>query len=370
MNSASLREHSEPLARIVKRSDISSVRAWSIRIAAILLSLMCGGLLIAALGHNPFAVYRDMVTGSISTKTALTATAKIAIPLLGAALSIAPAFKMKFWNIGAEGQIMAGAVAASYFALFQYQSMSRPVLLICMFIAAAAAGGFWAFIPAVFKARWGTNETLLTLMLNYVAFGIVKYLRMGPWMNPMSGGFPKIAMFDQSARLPEVLGVNIGWIIVLVTAVLMFIYMKYTKHGYEITVVGESERTSKYVGMNVPKIIIRTVFLSGAISGVVGCLIVGGSSYTLSDTTSGGYGFTAISVAWLAKLNPFAMIIIAIFLAVLTKGANTIQTNFKIPASASEVLIGTILFFMLGCEFFINYRLIFRRRKMEVVPND
>jgi simple sugar transport system permease protein len=177
-------------------------------------------------------------------------------------------------------------------------------------------------------------------------------------------------MFDASARLPNVFGIHIGWIIVLVFTVLMFIYMRYTKHGYEITVVGESARTAKYAGMNVGRIIVRTLFISGAVAGVVGCLIVAGSSYTLSDTTSGGYGFTAITVAWLAKLNPFAMVVIAVFLAVLEKGSNTIQTNFKIPASASEVLTGMILFFMLGWEFFIHYRLIFRNRNRIEVPND
>lgn len=364
------RDKREPFARIAKRSDISRVKAWIIRIAAILLALCAGGLMILALGHNPIAVYADMVTGSFSTKTAAIATAKIAIPLLGAALAIAPAFKMKFWNIGAEGQITAGAIAATYFALFHYQDMSRPVLLIVMFIAGAAAGGLLGLIPASFKAKWGTNETLFTLMLNYIVIGVVKYLRMGPWKSATSGGFPKIDMLDQSARLPNVFGVNIGWIIVLVFAVLMFIYMKYTKHGYEISVVGESERTAKYIGMNVPRIIMRTVFVSGAIAGVVGFLIVSGSSYTLSDTTAGGYGFTAITVTWLAKLNPFSMILISVFLAVLTKGSNTIQTDFKIPASASEVLTGMILFFMLGCEFFINYKVIFRSRRRIEVPND
>lgn len=360
-------EKKEPFVRIAKRADISHGKAWLIRILAVLLAFASGGLLLLALGHNPFAVYRDMVTGSLSTKTTCIATAKIAIPLLGAALSIAPAFRMKFWNIGAEGQILAGAIAASYFALFQYQNLSRPVLLIMMFLAAMLAGGLWGVIPAVFKAKWGTNETLFTLMLNYIVLGFVTYLRTGPWKSPSSSGFPKIAMFNAEARLPNVLGVNIGWIVVLVLAVLMFVYMKYTKQGYEIAVVGESEHTARYVGMNVPKIIIRTVFMSGAIAGLVGFLIVSGSSYTLTDTTAGGYGFTAITVAWLAKLNPFAMIIITVFLAVLTKGSNTIQTNFKIPASAADVLTGLVLFFMLGCEFFINYKLIFRKgKKMEV----
>ena len=368
MNTASGQK--EPAVRIVKRASISPARAWLIRITAIVLAFAVGGLLILALGHNPLAVYSDMFSGALSTKTSKIATAKIAIPLLGTALAIAPAFKMKFWNIGAEGQIMAGAIAASYFALFQYENMSRPMLILAMFLAGAAAGGIWGFIPAFFKAKWGTNETLFTLMLNYIAIGIVKYLRMGPWQSPSSAGFPKIDMFDAAARLPTVLGVNIGWIIVLAFTILMFIYLRYTKHGYEISVVGESARTAKYAGMNVSWIIIRTIFISGAVAGIVGCMIVSGSSFTLSDATSGGYGFTAITVAWLAQLNPFAMVVIAVFLAILEKGTNTIQTNFKIPASASEVLTGMILFFMLGCEFFINYRLIFRSRKRIEVPHD
>lgn len=360
-----------PLIRIAKRADISKLHAWFIRIAAILLALASGGLLILALGHNPFAVYRDMISGAISTKTATIATAKIAIPLLGAALSLAPAFKMKFWNIGTEGQILAGAIAASYFALFHYQNFSRPVLLFIMFCASIVAGGLWGLIPAIFKAKWGTNETLFTLMLNYIILKIVTYLRTGPWKNPSSSGFPKIAMFDASARLPNVFGVNIGWIIVLGIVAFMYIYMRYSKQGYEIAVVGESEHTARYVGMSVGKIIVRTILLSGAIAGMVGFLIVSGSSYTLTDNTAGGYGFTAITVAWLSKLNPFAMIIISVFLAVLKKGSNTIQTNFKIPASASDVLTGIILFFMLGCEFFINYRLIFRGSNKAVeVQND
>lgn len=370
MNHSAVREKKDPFVRIVKRAGISQKKAWLIRLSAILLALITGGLLILVLGHNPFAVYREMIMGSLSNKTALVATAKIGIPLLGAALAITPAFKMKFWNIGAEGQILAGAIAASYFALFQYQNMSRPILLLVMCAAAILAGGFWAAVPAIFKAKWGTNETLFTLMLNYIILSIVTYLRTGPWKNPSSSGFPKIAMFDASARLPNVFGVNIGWIIVLVLAILMYIYLKYTQQGYEIAVVGESEHTARYVGMNVPKVIIRTVFLSGAIAGLVGFLIVSGSSYTLTDNTAGGYGFTAITVAWLAKLNPFAMIVISIFLAVLKKGSNNIQTQFQIPASASEVLTGMILFFMLGCEFFINYRLIFRGSKNEEVPHD
>ena len=363
-------ESREPFARIVKRLDIPRGKAWLIRVAAVFIALCVGSLLIAALGHNPLEVYRDMVTGSLATKTARAATVKIAIPLLGAAVAIAPAFKMEFWNIGAEGQILAGGIAASYFALFQHQNMSRPLLLLTMFIAGAAAGGVVGLIPALFKAKWGTNETLFTLMLNYIVLGVQQYFQNGPWKDPTGTGFPIIAMFSKSARLPKAFDVHIGWIIVLALTALMYFYLKYSKHGYEIAVVGESERTAKYAGMSVPWIIMRTMFISGAIAGVVGFITVCGADYTLNAGTAGGVGFTAITVAWLAGLNPIMMIAIAFFLAILSKGSNTIQTNFKIPASAAQVLTGIILFFMLGCEFFVNYRIVFRGRKITEARHD
>jgi len=350
----------EPLVRIAKRTDISKGQAWAIRAAAILLALVAGGLIVLAMGHNPFLVYADMAGGALGNKTGLKETVKIAVPLLGAALAIAPAFKMKFWNIGAEGQILAGGIAATYFALFWADKLPQVPLLLLMFLAAAVAGAFWGLIPAVFKAKWGTNETLFTLMLNYIALGIEQYLQNGPWKDTKGTGFPIIAQFAKGARLPKVFGVHAGWIIVLIFVVLMFLYLRYTKQGYEISVVGESEPTARYAGMNVSKIIIRTMCISGAIAGVVGFMTVSGADYTLNANTAGGVGFTAITVAWLAKLNPIVMVFIAAFLAVLTKGSGTIQTNFGIPKSMADVLTGIILFFMLGCEFFINYRLIFR----------
>ncbi len=351
----------EPLIRIAKRPELSSGKAILVRLLSVVVALLIGGLLVLALGHNPFAVYGDIIKGSLLTGTALKSTVKIAVPLLGAALAIAPAFKMKFWNCGAEGQITIGAIVSTYFALNHVDHLPSPVLFIVAFGASAIIGGLWGLIPAFFKARWGTNETLFTLMLNYIAIGFVKYLRIGPWMDK-GQMFPKVPMFDKAARLPEVFGVHIGWIIVLALVVFIYVYMTRTKHGYEIAVVGESVSTARYSGMNVPKIIMRTMFLSGAIAGVVGWMMVCGTNYTLSDTTANGYGFTAIVVAWLAKLNPFTMVIISAFLAILQKGSNTIQTNFGIPASASDVLTGLILLCMLGSEFFIRYRFVFRKK--------
>lgn len=358
----------EPFVRLTKRDTLSQTKKWMIRLGAIVLALVVGALFVAVLGHNPLAVYRDILAGSIGGPSTRKATIRVAIPLLGAALALAPAFKMRFWNIGAEGQIMVGGIAASYFALFWYDKLPKPVLLLVMALAAVVAGGLWGLLPAVFKAKWGTNETLFTLMLNYIALGIESYLQNGPWKDPAGTGFPIIAMFDPNARLPKLFGVHIGWVIVLLLTVAVFIYMRYTKQGYEISVVGESQRTARYAGMNVGKIIMRTMFISGAIAGLMGFLVVSGADYTLNAGTSGGVGFTAIIVAWLAHLNPFAMILIAGLLGILTKGSNAIQTNFKIPASAADVLSAIILFFMLGCEFFINYRLIFRGKSKGTVP--
>jgi len=354
------KEHHEPWVRMVKRDGVSKKRAIAVRAIAIVGALIVGGILILLMGFNPISVYGDMINGSLGSPLVLRETARIAIPLLITGMGIALAFKMRFWNIGAEGQIIAGATAASYFALFHHQNMPPAALLLVMFAAAVVAGGIWGMIPAVFKAKWNTNETLFTLMLNYVALEGLRFLQFGPWRDPTKLGFPVIAMFDTSARLPRVFGVHIGWIIALVLVALVYIYMKKSKQGYEITVVGESIQTAKYAGINVKLVFLRTMFISGAIAGITGFVTVSGANFTISEDVTGGVGFTAITVAWLAKLNPAAMIAISVFLAVLQKGSGTIQTIYNIPSSVAQMLIGLILFFMLGCEFFLNYKLIFK----------
>lgn len=354
-------ETKTPLIRLAKRGVMEPWKAWCIRVGSILVALLLGGLVMSIAlpeGSNIFSAYGTIIEGALGKKTAIRQTIKLAVPLLGTALAIAPCFKMRFWNIGAEGQITAGAMAASYFALYCYDKMSSPVLLIVMGVSAALLGGIWAFIPGFFKAKWNTNETLFTLMMNYIMIGIVRWLKGGPWEG--RPGSQIIPNFDKAAVLPKVFGVHCGWIIVLVLVVFMHIYMKYTKHGYEIAVIGESENTARYAGMNVGWVIMRTMFLSGAIAGVVGFLLVSGANNTLYSGVAAGAGFTAITVAWLAQLNPFAMVGISALLAVLQKGADTLNTQMGIPASLSDVITGVLLFFMLGCEFFINYKLVFR----------
>ena len=352
----------EPLIRMVKRDDISSKKAWEIRGIAFLLSLVTGALLILVLGNNPFSVYKAMIVGSWGSKTVIYETIKLSVPLLITAIGISFAFRMKFWNIGAEGQILVGAVAAGAFGLFTAHIFPKIPLVILMMLAGITAGGIYGLLPAICKSKWNTNETLFTLMLNYIALAFVKYLMNGPW-KAKGSSFPKIGMLVPGARLTKVLGVHWGWILALILVVVSYLYFAKTKQGYEIAVVGESSDTARYAGISVSKVYIRTMFISGALCGLVGMLQFAGADYTITESTAGGVGFTAITVAWLAKMNPYAMLIVAVFIAMLDRGSNTIQTQFKIPASTADLLIGIILFFMLGCEFFITYRLIFRGKE-------
>ena len=347
-----------PLIRLTKREDMAKSKVWIIRLLAFLFALVLGGLVFMIAGANPITAYSTMVAGSLGKVSGIRQVIKVGVPLLGTALALAPCFAMRYWNIGAEGQITMGAMMATFFALKMVNVMPSPVLLIVMGISAAAMGAVWAGIPAFFKARWGTNETLFTLMMNYIAIGIVGWLQGGPWEG--KPGSQIIPMFDERAVLPKVFGVHIGWIIVLVLTVLMYIYMTKTKHGYEIAVLGESENTARYAGMDVRRVMIRTACLSGGIAGLVGFMICSGADQTLFQNVAGGVGFTAITVTWLAQLNPFAMIAISLLLAVLSKGASTIQTALNVPASISDIITGIILLSMLGCEFFINYKMIFR----------
>ena len=356
----------EPLIRLAKRDDIGPALAWAIRVGSILVALVLFAGLIVAVGYSPISVYAAMVGGALGTPLNIQQTIKIMIPLLGAALAIAPAFKMKFWNIGVEGQITVGGIFATYFALTFQHLWPSWVLLPVMCIAAAIGGGLWGMIPAAFRAKWGTNETLFTLMLNYIAIGIVKYLQGGPW-EKIPKGTQMIERFANTARMPNVWGVTVGGFIVLALVLFMFCYLRYTKHGYQIAVVGESEATARYAGINVSAVLIRTMFVSGAIAGIVGFIVVSGINYTLSDSVAGGVGFTGITVAWLAQLNPIGMVFISLLLAVLTKGASTINTltHNALPESMSDMLTGLILFCMLASEFFIRYRMIFRKKQKE-----
>ena len=349
-----------PLIRLEKRSKsaLHPAAAWGIRLGSILFALLLGCVAILLSGNNPIKAYATMINGAVGNKVYLQQTVKKAVPLLGCALAIAPCFKMRFWNIGAEGQITAGALAATFVARLLTGKLPSLPLLLLMALAAMLLGGVWGLIPGFFKARWNTNETLCTLMMNDIIIGVVAWLQAGPWEAQQG----RIAQFDVSAQLPKVAGVHCGWIIVLALVLFIHVYMRYTKHGYEISVIGDSMRTAQYAGMNVGRIMMRTMFLSGAVSGLVGFIVCAGANHTLAKEIAGGVGFTSITVAWLSQLNAFAMVAISMMLGILTKGADTLQTMMNIPVAISDIITGLLLFCMLGSEFFINYHLILRRR--------
>ena len=354
-----------PLIRLAKRDGMAGAGQWGIRIAAILLALVVGGLVILLSGNNPIQGYAIIVEGALGKTSGIRQTVKNFIPLLGTALAIAPCFKMRFWNIGAEGQITAGAMCATYFALFWADSIPQVPLLLLMCAAGAIGGGLWALVPAFFKARWGTNETLFTLMMNYVAIQLTSYF-VALWENPV--GSNTVGVINQRTKdgwFPELFGQEYGLnvVLVLLLTVGMFLYLKYSKQGYEISVVGDSENTARYAGINVKKVTIRTMAISGAICGLAGFIAVAGASHTISTSTAGGRGFTAIIVAWLAQFNTFVMILISFLLVFLQKGAIQIASQFNLNDYASNIITGIILFFILGSEFFINYRIILRGGK-------
>ena len=352
-------KNKEPLFHIVKRDALPWYKSLGIRFLAILLALiLCGIITTITTGINPLQVYQSIVLGAFGSVRKTWVTFQNIAILLLIALALTPAFKMKFWNIGAEGQILIGGACSAAVMIYAGDKMPTGLLLIVMFVASALGGMIWGMIPAVFKANWNTNETLFTLMLNYVAMQVVTYCIVF-WENPK--GSNTVGIINQATKggwLPELFGQKYGWnvVIVLILTVGMFIYLKYCKQGYEIAVVGESENTARYAGIQVKKVIIRTMAISGAICGIAGFVIVSGASHTISTATAGGRGFTAIIVAWLSKFNTFIMVAVSFGIVFMDQGAVQIATQYGLNENASDVILGIILFFLIGAEFFINYR--------------
>ncbi|MCQ2412733.1 MAG: ABC transporter permease [Sphaerochaetaceae bacterium] len=349
-----------PLIRLAKRDAMDPKYAMLIRIGSILLALIIGSIPIILTGVNPFKAYGVIIKGSLSNSIYLKQTIKIAIPLLVCSLAIGPCFKMKFWNIGAEGQLTFGAICSAFVAINLGGKIPSLLCILLMAIAGALGGGLWGFLPGLFKAKFNTNETLFTLMMNYIAIGLGAWLQGGPWEGRK--GTQIVPMFDKSTYLPEVFGVQCGWIVALLLVVFMHIYMNYTKHGYEVAVIGDSENTARYAGMNVGWIMMRTMILSGAICGIAGFLVLAGANHTFTKTIANGVGFTAITVSWLSQLNAFVMIAITALLAVISKGSSTLNKQLQVPTAVSEIVSGVLLFCMLSSEFFINYKIIFRSK--------
>ena len=353
----------EPLIHLTKRVDTAPLRAWRIRLIAILLGLLVCGiaafLLIEKLQENPGKIgdfYYTFIRGSFSTSRKLWKFLKNTAILLCISLALTPAFRMRFWNIGGEGQTLVGVLGAIAVAFYFGGKMPEWLLLILMLLAALLSGAVWGVIPALFKAKWGTNETLFTLMMNYVATYLVSYFLV-IWVPSGSSSLGKL----KYGKMPQLYNEHLLIIaIVLLLTFGLYLYLNYTKHGYEISVVGESVRTAQYVGINERKVIIRTMILSGALCGLAGFLIAAGADQTVTVNSAGGQGFTGILVAWMGKFNPLMMVITAALIQLLNQGAGQISQDFGVNNSLPNVIVGIVLFFIIGTEFFINYRIHFR----------
>jgi len=352
-----------PLFHIVKREPLPWYGALGVRAGAIVIALLLSAVVIMLLTQkNPIEIYKAMFEGAFGSSNRIWNLLQQLSMLLCVSLAVTPAFKMKFWNIGAEGQVLVGGLATVSVMMFFGDKMSLPVLLITMIAASIFAGIIWALLPAVAKALWNTNETLFTLMMNYVAIQLIAYF-LKKFVKSGSGVLTPMPEYGLPILADKPYLLNI--IIVAVLTIMVYIYLKYSKQGYEISVVGESENTAKYIGINVKKVIIRTLIISGALCGIAGLLLVGGTDHTISTTTAGGRGFTAIMVSWLAKFNPIVMVLTSFLIVFLERGAEQVSSQFRISSAISDIITGIILFFIIGCEFFLQYKIVFSKHRKE-----
>ena len=360
----------ESLFHLTKRTEVNPASAMLIRVIAIVLGMVVCGLtaflLIEKLHGDPSKIkdfYACFIKGSFASERKLWKFLKNMAILQCISLAVTPAFRMRFWNIGAEGQTLMGVLGCITVAFYFGGRLPEWQLLILMFIAALLYGAVWAVIPALFKAKWNTNETLFTLMMNYVATYVVSYFLV-IWVPSGSSTLGKL----KYGKLPVLPFGNQYLLIILIVLALtigLYIYLKYSKQGYEISVVGESMRTAQYSGINVRKVIIRTMVVSGVLCGLSGFLIGAGLDQSVTTESVGGQGFTAIIVSWLANFNPLVMIVTSGLISFLNSGAAQISQDFNVSGALPDVIVGIILFFIIGCEFFIHYKVVFRHASVE-----
>ena len=353
----------QSLFQISKRDALPLPKALAIRGGILLLALIFCGLITTILtGQNPINVYGTILSGAFGTSRRIGVTARNVAVLLGLSLAVTPAFKMRFWNIGAEGQTLIGCLATTACMILLEGKVPTVVMILISLIASLLAGALWGFLPAFFKAKWNTNETLFTLMMNYIAMQLASYFII-IWEVPKGAG--KIGIVNQASKdgwLPE-LG-NEYLLPILIVALmtgLMYIYLTYSKHGYEIAVVGESQRTASYAGIKVDRVIIRTMILSGALCAMMGFLMTAGIDHTLTTTIVDSRGFTAVMVSWMSKFNPFIMIAASLLLVTMDRGASEVSSVLGLNQSFADILTGIILFFIIATEFFITYKVTLRK---------
>lgn len=359
----------EPLFHVVKRDALPLWKSVAVRVIAIALALLaCGLFMMAITGISPIELVQRMCAGNFGTKRKIWILLMNLSILQCMSLAVTPAFRMKFWNLGAEGQALIGALISVILMIKLGGGMPQWLTLIVIAVASMVAGFIWGIIPAFFKAQFGTNETLFTLMMNYVAMQLVQFSI--PFIDKSgSNVIRSVASPWGSTWFPNMFGNRYGLVVVIavVLTVLMFIYLKFSKQGYEISVVGESENTARYIGINVKKVVLRTMAISGLLCGLCGFIFAVGKDATVNVDTIGGMGFTAVMVSWLAKFNPVIMTLASFLIVFLENGSSQVIEDLKLGnSSIGGILTGITLFFIIGCEFFIQYKLQTKSSKKEV----
>ncbi|MBQ9859261.1 MAG: ABC transporter permease [Clostridia bacterium] len=364
-------KHREPLIHIAKRDDMAAWQAWLIRLAAILIGFFVMSAVLTALASTSSG--KDLSFGDILERLSRSVFGRLfegkfsqlwkflqeTAVLLCLSLAVTPAFKMKFWNCGAEGQALFGGLAAMFCMINLGGKVPEPVLVPLVILASIIGGAVWGVIPAIFHAYYRTNETLFTLMMNYVATQIVAYYvyangQGSNVINPVSTG-----------ALPVIGGQQylLNVLIVTLLTVLTYVYLRFSKQGYEVSVVGESQNTARYIGINVKKVIIRTMIISGALCGIAGMLLVAGKDHSINTATVGGQGFTAIMVSWLGQFNPYIIAAMAALVSFLQIGAAGAADAYFLNSAYADVMVGVVVLCLVACEFFIRYTVKFRHSK-------
>lgn len=341
-----------------KRNSVSRKAIILVPVVSFLVSLVLTGILLIIFKTNPFVTYASMFVGAFGSWINFTETLVKAIPLMLTGIGVGLAFRLRFWNIGAEGQLVFGGVAATWVALFWSSFLPPFLVLPTAILMGIIAGALWAGIPAFLKVYLKVDETLVSLMLNYVAILTAQGLYYGAWIDPKGMGFPGTKLFPKAAWLPRFSGrAHTGLFIAILLGLVMWVVLNRTKWGFEVKMSGHNPRAARVMGVNIGKTIITAILVSGAFSGMAGAFEVTAISHRLQQGLAIGYGYTAIIVAWMAQLNPIASLFVAVLMAGLLVGGDQVQMMMGLPAAMGIVLQGMILFPMLAGSLFTDYRL-------------
>lgn len=354
------------MIKVVKQTQKSAGRKALLQIFSIFLALLLTGIFLWILKYNSLEIYREMAFGALGSQYRIQETINKMIPLLIMGLGLSVCYRSQFMNIGAEGQFYLGAIGATYAIRLIGDSFGVFIIPI-MILYSIVFGGLWCLLPALLKRRYGVSEALVTLMLNYIAIRIVSYLQYSAWKDPEAYGFPKIANYPEVAMLPKIFGIHIGWIIALILVVIVYILLFRSKLGYEMSVMGDNLLTASYAGMNTNKILLASALIGGGLCGLSGMIQASGIEKTMNDQMSSGMGFTSIIIAYMSRLNPLALVVGSFLFAVLLQGGEYIQSSLQISSDIAEILQGMILICVLSSEFFVEYKLCFRRNSVEEV---